>query len=168
MRQKSRAEELKALDEAKKILSADSAQQAFEGGGARVQVKAKARSKGDDVGDDARSQAAAYLEAQGKKLHSVGLSELAVRFRSGDDPFAKVKAMIESMIERLIKEETEEADHKAFCDEETAKSKKSREKHQDRVDVLSGRIDKAEAATAKLTQDIAALQKEVAEMNAAE
>merc|ERR1719183_1427746 len=72
------------------------------------------------------------------------------------------------MIERLVNEAAEEANHKAWCDEETAESKKNREKHQGRVDVLSGRISKAEAAVAKLTQDVAALQKEVAEMNAGE
>ena len=76
--------------------------------------------------------------------------------------------MIEEMIERLVNEAAEEASHKAWCDEETAESKKSREKHQGRVDVLSGRMAKAEAAIAKLTQDVAALQKEVAEMNAGE
>merc|ERR1719159_2244294 len=91
-----------------------------------------------------------------------------MRFRTGDDPFAKVKGMIQEMIERLIKEEAEEADHKAYCDEETGKSKKAREKHQDRVDVLSGRIAKADAAVDKLKNDVAALQKEVAQMNKAE
>merc|ERR1719247_1968707 len=118
--------------------------------------------------DDNREEAANYLDQQAKKLNSVALSQLATRFREGDDPFAKVKQMIQEMIERLVNEAAEEANHKAWCDEETAESKKNREKHQGRVDVLSGRIAKAEAAVAKLTQDVAALQREVAEMNAGE
>merc|ERR1719456_887040 len=154
MRKKSRAEELKALEEAKAILSGK-----FE------MIQVSHRSKRED---DSRQEAADYLDKQASKLHSVALSQLATRFREGDDPFAKVKAMIEEMIERLVKEAAEEASHKAWCDEETAESKKSREKHQGRVDVLSGRMAKAEAAVAKLTQDVAALQKEVAEMNKGE
>merc|ERR1719326_1198244 len=128
-------------------------------------IQVAARSHKDD---DNREEAANYLDQQGKKLNSVALSQLATRFRMGDDPFAKVKGMIQEMIERLVNEAAEEASHKAWCDEETAESKKSREKHQGRVDVLSGRISKAEAAIAKLTQDVTALQKEVAEMNAGE
>jgi len=162
MRKKSRAKELKALEEAKAILSKKFSLLSGEEYG-MIQVAHRSRRE-----DDNRQAVADYLDGQAQKLHSVALSQLATRFRDGDDPFAKVKGMIQEMIDRLVQEAAEEADHKAYCDEETGKSKKSREKHQDRVDVLSGRIAKADAAVDKLKNDVAALQKEVAQMNKAE
>ena len=44
--------------------------------------------------DDNRQAVADYLDGQAQKLHSIALSQLATRFRDGDDPFAKVKGMV--------------------------------------------------------------------------
>merc|ERR1719265_2433033 len=133
-----------------------------------VQLRTSVHTKAKQRSDEPRLRAADFLEEQGHKLNSVGLAQLAVRFRNAADPFSKVKGMIQDMIDRLIKEEAEEASHKAWCDDEVAESTKSRDQKIERVDVLTTRIDKASAAVAKLQQDVATLQKEIAEQGNAE
>merc|ERR1719265_865466 len=133
-----------------------------------VQLRTSVHTKAKQRSDEPRLRAADFLEEQGHKLNSVGLAQLAVRFRNAADPFSKVKGMIQDMIDRLIKEEAEEASHKAWCDDEIAESTKSRDQKIEKVDVLTTRIDKATAAVAKLSSDVATLQKEIAEMNKAE
>jgi len=158
-----RTAELKAISEAIAALSGDSASGALsariEGERAFVQVSSN---------DAVRERAANFLKETATKLHSVGLAQLAARFRSTADPFGKVRGMIEQMISRLMLEANNEATHKDWCDSETGKSTNLRSKHQSRVAQLSTRIDKAEASVGQLKQEVAALQSEVASMNAAE
>merc|ERR1719504_625740 len=96
------------------------------------------------------------------------LAQLAVRVRSevmlGADPFAKVKQMIQEMMEKLLAEAKEEAGKKAFCDKEMADTKAKREDKQDEVDDLTTKIDKAAAKIAKLKESISALEKELGEI----
>merc|ERR1719401_1461572 len=62
-----------------------------------------------------------------KKERSAALAQLATRLAavikygssSGEDPFAKVKAMITDMIGKLQQEASAEASHKEYCDTET-------------------------------------------------
>jgi len=98
------------------------------------------------------------------------LAQLAVRVRSemltGADPFAKVKGMIQEMIEKLVAEAKEEAGHKAFCDKEMSETKAKMEDKQSEVDDLNTKIDKSVAKIAKLKEEIATLATELTEIAA--
>merc|ERR1719240_1720753 len=134
--------------------------------------KASMTSRIQTRADLANFEVVNLLKRLAKEQHSAALSQLAskvgtmMRFgaSNGEDPFAKVKEMISTMIERLIKEGEEEASHKAYCDTELGKTKKKRAELEHDDEVLTAKIDKAKATSAKLKEEVAALQNEIAEI----
>merc|ERR1719379_2636193 len=170
---KGRAEELKALAEAKKIISSMT-------GGAEAQSYSLVQvssvrgsvSSIQTRADLANFEVVNLLKRLAKEQHSTALSQLAskiattLRFgaSNGEDPFAKVKDLISTMIERLIKEGEEEAQHKAYCDTEMGKTKKKRGELEHDVETLSAKIDKATSQSAKLKEEVAQLNKELADI----
>merc|ERR1719337_711535 len=87
----------------------------------------------------------------------------AVRYsaQNGEDPFAKIKGMINSMIEKLLKEAEEEATKKAYCDKEMSETKAKKEDKEAEIEDLTTKIDKATSKIAKLTEEIATLEEEL-------
>merc|ERR1719453_1705508 len=71
------------------------------------------------------------------------------------------------MIAKLLQEAAEEADQKAFCDEEIGKSKASQAEKEESLAKTQARIDKADSTVAKLTELVATLSKEVADIDTA-
>eukprot|EP00746_Dinoflagellata_sp_MGD_P153601 gnl/MRDRNA2_/MRDRNA2_84334_c0_seq4.p1 gnl/MRDRNA2_/MRDRNA2_84334_c0~~gnl/MRDRNA2_/MRDRNA2_84334_c0_seq4.p1 ORF type:complete len:713 (-),score=263.05 gnl/MRDRNA2_/MRDRNA2_84334_c0_seq4:19-2079(-) len=166
---KSRAEELKALAEAKKVISemtggATSQTYSF------LQVSTESRLK--TQADLANFEAVRHIEALARRLGSTALAQLAQRMdaaarlggTSGDDPFAKVKGLIKDMIAKLLKEAEEEASHKGFCDKEMSETKTKKEDLSDEIEKLTAKIDKASAESAKLKDEVKTLQKELADL----
>merc|ERR1719324_1029589 len=104
--------------------------------------------------------------------HSAALAQLASRIqtliryssKSGDDPFAKVKTLIQEMIAKLMKEAQAEASEKAYCDEEMGKTKAKKDELTADIEKLTAKIDKAIAASTGLKEDVKELQKELAEL----
>merc|ERR1719240_601763 len=94
--------------------------------------------------------------------------QLAERLRMASlmsaDPFAKIKGMIQEMIEKLVKEAEEEAGHKAYCDKEMGETKVKKADMTEEVDDLQVKIDKATSKIAKLKQDINTLMQELAKI----
>lgn len=166
---KSRAEELKALGEAKKII------QEMTGGAAAqaysfIQVNGK--SELSTRADLANFEAVRYVRSLAEKFGSAALSQLAGRMQTaarfssveGDDPFAKVKGLINEMIERLVKEGEEEAAHKGYCDKEMSETKAKKEELTDEIEKLSTKIDKKSTESATLKEEVATLSKELADL----
>merc|ERR1719201_685854 len=101
-----------------------------------------------------------------KKEHSATLAQLASRIAAavhygaatGDDPFAKIKGLISDLIATLEKEAAEEATKKAYCDEEMAKTKASKEDLTADIEKLTAKIDESAATSAKRKEQVAELQ----------
>merc|ERR1719321_2656813 len=160
---KSRAEELKALGKAKKIISE------MAGGAASqsysfIQVKKESgKSELSTRADLANFEAVRYVRSLAEKFGSAALSQLAGRMQTaarfssveGDDPFAKVKGLINEMIERLVKEGEEEAAHKGYCDKEMSETKAKKEELTDEIDKISTKIDKMSTESATLKEEVA-------------
>merc|ERR1719240_1016564 len=134
--------------------------------------KASMTSRIQTRADLANFEVVNLLKRLAREQHSAALSQLAskiattMRFGSqnGDDPFVKVKELISGMIERLIKEGEEEASHKAYCDTEMGKTKKRRGELEHDVETLSAKIDKAKSTSAKPKEEVAQLNKELADI----
>merc|ERR1719388_676797 len=167
---KSGKAEVAAIEKASTILS--------EGVTAFVEVKsrthrasAKARFSSDDE-DESDEQAAARVKvvnifkSLSQNRHSFVFAQLAEMAAS--DPFAKIKGLINDMIEKLLKEAQEAATHEAFCQEEMGKSKKSQADKTMKLDKFSTRVDEASSKLAELTESIKKLEAEVAEIDKAQ
>merc|ERR1719473_922627 len=164
---KSRAEELKALAEAKKILMSTTP-------GAEEQtyslLQMASGSKLRSRADLANMEIVTLIKRLAKQHHSAALAQLASKISivmrygtaGGDDPFAKVKGLIMELIDRLLKEAEAEATEKAYCDEQMAKTEAKKSELEDEIAKLSAKIDKAAAASAGLKEDVKQLQEELA------
>jgi len=105
-----------------------------------------------------------------KQHHSAALAQLASRIQavvsygaaSGDDPFAKIKGLITDLIAKLEKEALEEANEKAYCDEQMAKTKTKKDELDADLARITSRIDRAAASSASLKEEVKQLQAELA------
>merc|ERR1719428_2587325 len=167
LEQKERAAELDALATAKKILkekTGGAAERAYS----FIQLSSHSTTRVSTRSHEVKDRIVSLLQNLAQKTNMQALNQLAMRIRSqllvGADPFAKVKTMIQEMVEKLLAEAKEEAGKKAFCDKEMAETKAKREDKQDEVDDLTTKIDKAAAKIAKLKESISALEAELAKI----
>merc|ERR1719453_1915250 len=109
--------------------------------------------------DSSRDRVIALLRSKSTQLDSPVLAALATK--AAADPFVKIKKLIQELIERLLQEAADEANHKGWCDKEFGKAKQSRAMKAEAVKSLN------EALRDKLTEEIAILTKEIDELEAA-
>merc|ERR1719382_1507830 len=83
---------------------------------------------------------------------------------SKEDIFAKVKGLIADMIERLEKEADADAKHKAYCDKELAYADQKKADRVAEIEKLTTAIDSMSARSAQLKEEIATLEKELADI----
>jgi len=161
--QKSRAEELGALAQAKKVISEMT-------GGATSKAYALLQTEDGDASADAGIEhVVSVLKSAGFHANDVALTQLAENVKvaaamNSGDVFAKVRGMIEQMLEKLIADAKQDASHKAYCDEEMGESKAKIDDHTSTIDDLSAKIDKADATITKLTDSIATLEQELGDL----
>mmetsp|Transcript_63896 Transcript_63896/g.116653 ORF Transcript_63896/g.116653 Transcript_63896/m.116653 type:complete len:448 (+) Transcript_63896:2-1345(+) len=168
---KGRSEELAAITEAKKVLSETSA-------GAVSQTysftQVAQKSAGSAVLRDharlANVEIVNLVRRLAKKQHSAALSQLASRIatvfrygaKAGENPFAKVKALISDLITKLESEASAESSEKAFCDEELAKTAEKKSELDGDIAKLVSKIDTSTSKSMKLKEDLKELKAELA------
>jgi len=159
---KSRGEELGALATAKKVIveaTGGAAAQSYSFLQVRVASSAPA--------------AVRFVRDLARKAKSPALAQLASRMSSAvklgaaageSDVFAKVKGLINDMIATLESEAEEDATQKAYCDKEMSEATAKKDDLTAESDKLSTKIAQDKAASAKLNEQVATLQAELAGM----
>jgi len=162
-----RVEELKVIDEAVKILK-ESTSGAASQSYALLQLSDGARVRSS--ADLAKTEIVALVKRLAKQHHSAELAQLASRIAAvsrlgsvaGQDPFAKVKALITDMIAKLEKDAGAEATEKAYCDEQMSKTEAKKTDLESDIEKMSSKIDQATARSAELKEEIQGLEAELA------
>jgi len=168
-KQQLRTEEIQAIQEAIKILkspeslgNAEKHLELAQNGkavAALTQLRGQESNSLEGVHGDIRD----FVAAEGRRLHSSQLSLLAQKI--GSEPFAKVKKMIDSMITRLLNEANEDANHEGFCDKEFGKNRVTRNKLSEDIDGLNAAVEDGKATIMMLTEEVATLSQEVADLD---
>merc|ERR1719379_1400297 len=111
---------------------------------------------------DAKQAVMMLLKKEGMTLHSSMLTSLAAQMEK--DPFAKIKKLIQELIERLLQEAANEANQKGWCDKALGDAKQKRDYAAKDVEELNGNMARYEATRDKLTESLAVLKEEIAEL----
>jgi len=163
-RQELRGEELEAIDKAIEIVSspelAGAAEKNLVAGGSAFSLALRGGERAP-----VQRQVAAFLESRASRLDSKVLSMMALKI--GENPFGKVKKMIDEMITKLIEQANEEATHKGWCDTEMAKNSHTRDAKTDEINTLTAKADKLTAAISRTANEITDLQTAINEIDAA-
>jgi hypothetical protein len=166
-----RTAELKVIAEAKSIL-AGSSTGAVSQTYSLLQVggKALAGSSLRTRADLANAEVINMVKKLAREHHSSALAQLASRISAvlrfgagaGQDPFTKVKGLIQDMIMKLEAEAQSEATEKAYCDEQMAKTEEKKSELDFDIAKLTSKIDVAAARSTSLKGEVKALQGELA------
>jgi len=160
---KSRAEELKALATAKKIIieATSLAQTSFL---QRTEISTRA--------DLVNYEAVRYVHDLARKQHSTLLSQLAsrltstVKFSTGSqaDIFGKIKGLITDMVEKLEAEAEGDATEKAYSDKELGETNMKKDDKTAEIEKLTAKIDSMSSQSKQLKGEVATLQSELGEL----
>jgi len=112
--------------------------------------------------DYARQVIMRLLKNKGKEVHSALLTALANQIAA--DPFAKVKKLIQELIERLLEEASQSANHKNWCDKAISDATQKRDYAAAAVKEANGEMASLEARRDKLVEQLDILMREMAEL----
>jgi hypothetical protein len=161
-----RAQELEAMDVAKKILAkAANVRHEAPSNPTAGPSPLDAAASFLQVSVDPREKALNLLREAARKTHSQVLARFAQRLSlHKNDAFGEVNNQIEKMIFKLMDEQTQEDEHKLWCDKEVSKTDASIEDKTDKLEELDGKINKGKTKYQTLTGEIADAQKMIADI----
>ncbi|CAK0851693.1 unnamed protein product [Prorocentrum cordatum] len=157
--------ELKTIAEAVKILK-DTSSGAVAQSYSFVQLSTGMQTSADLK----KAEVVNVVQQLAKKFHSSALAQLASRIQAvvrlgsaaGEDPFVKVKGLIQDLIAKLESEASAAAEEKAYCDDQMAKTEEKKSELEEDMATLTAKIDKAAATSAMLKDEVKELQAELA------
>jgi len=112
--------------------------------------------------EGSRNVVVGLLRSQGQVLKSTLLTALAAKI--AEDPFAKVKQLIQELIERLLQEASNEATQKGWCDKATSDASDKRDYAAEEIADLNSQIEKLEAERNRLADELAVLSEDISEL----
>jgi chromosome segregation ATPase len=151
-RQSEAKSEMAAIEKAKGILAA----------GVTVLMQVKGGSKGHDIPQKTRAKLVNHFRELGGRLHSLAMLNLVSVVSS--DPMEQVKGLLGSLIEKLVKEAKEAADLHEFCKAEKEKTSAAIKKKTMTISELDARLETAGTKKQQLSESVADLTGEIAEM----
>lgn len=164
-KQRVRGDELEALDKAIEILGGISFTQVDAAVKSFLQL-ASNRGEADKVENMGEAaKISMYLRHQSVQLRSSSLAQMADRL--AEDPFVKVKGMIKTMIDKLMKEGAEDAKLESFCKLNFGKAKRKMKKYNAAADKYAAEQAKQGALATKLTESHKQLEAEIAALRTA-
>jgi len=109
--------------------------------------------------DENTVEVASLLSKVGGRISSTELSTLSTKLT--ENPFVKVRGLIETMITRLQQEAANDATHQGWCVEETNKATKEREYRHAELETLETEHRELQSKHESLTDQIAMLSDEL-------
>jgi hypothetical protein len=169
-KQQLRADEIEAIGKAVGIMSSEDVssfieQAAVVGKSMLANSLAQLRSSSEAAASGKRHEVRDFITRESRRLKSHSLSLLAERLEA--DPFGKVKGLIKDMMDRLLKEANEDAEHEGFCDTETGKSKATRTQLTEDIDSLTASIEDAKSEVMSLAESNSQLSASISDINGA-
>lgn len=172
-----RKEELACIAKAKKIIQettggaasqmyGDAASFLQMSSGSKVSLRLRTGSRVQAAG----IKVVQMIQRLAKQQRSAKLGQLASRISvmmqyssgGGSDPFEKVKGLISDMVAKLEGEASEEAQEKAYCDDELSKTETKKGELESESDGLKAKIDEDASASTELKEQVKNAQADLA------
>jgi len=129
-----------------------------------LQRSDRSRSSSKGPAADGRQAVITLLRSKGAALRSATLVALASELAA--DPFAKVKQLIQELIERLLAQASNEANQKGWCDKSIGSAKQRRDYAAEKIQELNGRMAGLEARRDQLAEELDILGDETQDLEA--
>jgi len=156
-RQSGAKSEMAAIEKAKEILS--------KGVTVLIQFK-KHSSSGHDIPQKTRVKLVNHFREMGARLHSLAMLNLVSVVSS--DPMEQVKGLLTNLVAKLVKEAKDAADLHEFCKAEKEKTSAAIKKKTMTINELDARLETAGSKKKELSENVADLTSEIAEMQKSE
>jgi len=155
-RVKDRLTEIDAVDDTIKILNSDESFESFD----KMDTPKPAMFLQTDA-TEVRNRAVSVLQNAARNSGAPEVALLAVRAQL--DAFTKVKALIDKMVKELAQQQKDEVAHRDWCISELNSNKRSTDAAYDKKESLEAKIADETKTIEKLTKDIDASKKAVAD-----